>query len=69
MDTVVTPEEFLDWKTNLVTKAFFEASTERVEDAKEILAGQAGRDPAEDSFFRGFIFAYREMAQFKVSEE
>jgi hypothetical protein len=63
---MVSKEEFVDWKVNLVTKAFFEAAEERVSDAKDILASTAGNDPNNDSFMRGFIAAYREMQGFEV---
>lgn len=66
---MITKEEFVDWKSNLVTKAFFQAAEERVEDAKELLAGQAGLDSIYDSFLRGFIKAYREMTEFRIEEE
>lgn len=58
--------EFQQWKEHPVTKAYFEASNVRIEDAKEILAVQAGMNPDEDNFFRGFIRAYREMLDFTI---
>ncbi len=66
---VITKADFIDWKANHVTKAFFQAAEERVEDCKELLASQAGMDSIQDSFFRGFISAYREMQDFKVEDE
>jgi hypothetical protein len=66
---MVNKEEFADWKANLVTKAFFEAAEQRVEDAKEILAGSAGNDSNQDCYLRGFIQAYREMQDFRVEDE
>lgn len=66
--TVITASDFLDWKSNPVTKAFIFACNERVEDAKNQLARSAGFDPAQDSFLRGFIHAYQEMQDFRVDD-
>ncbi len=65
---MINETEWSDWKLNNVTKAFFAAANERVEDAKEILASSAGQDSVQDSFFRGFITAYREMADFRLGD-
>jgi adenine-specific DNA methylase len=65
---MVTPEEFSDWKSNIVTQEFFKAADARVEDAKEILASSAGQDSVNDSYLRGFIQAYREMREFRVDD-
>lgn len=66
---MISRAEFMDWKSSLVTKAFFEAADERVEDAKEILASSAGTDSINDSYLRGFIRAYREMQEFRIEDE
>ena len=63
--TVITASDFLDWKSNPVTKAFIEACNERVEDAKNTLAISAGIDSTQDNLLRGFILAYREMQEFR----
>ena len=64
----ISVTDFSDWKSNPVTKAFFLAASERVEDAKEILATQAGLDGNEDNFLRGFVRAYREMCEFRIDD-
>lgn len=66
---IISEAEFQDWKSNLVTKAFFEAALERVEDTKEILAVSAGLNPDQDNYLRGFIQAYKEMTQFSVERD
>jgi DNA-binding SARP family transcriptional activator len=66
---MITKEAFNQWKSDVVTKLFYSACEERVEEAKEILANQAGMDPIRDSFYRGFIYAYREMQSFDIGEE
>ena len=60
--------EFTDWKLQDITRAFFHAAQERVEDTKEILATSAGLDHANDNFYRGFIAAYIEMQDFRVDD-
>jgi len=64
----VTKSEWTDWKVNNVTRAFFHAADERIEEAKDILANTAGQDSSADSFLRGFISAYREMQDFRVED-
>lgn len=64
--SIVTRAEWLDWKASFVTKEFFKAAQERVEDAKGILSVSAGIDPISDNFYRGFIAAYTEMQEFTV---
>jgi hypothetical protein len=64
----ITKEEFDSWKLDDVTKAFFAAAKERVEDCKDVLAGTAGQDSIYDSYLRGFIAAYREMFAFRLEE-
>lgn len=65
---VITKSDFSDWKSNPVTKAFFEAANLRVDDAKEILADSAGTNSEADNFIRGFIRAYREMQDFRLDD-
>ena len=65
---MITKEEWIDWKANLVTKAYFQAAQERIEDAKDLLATSAGFDPPQDSFWRGFIQAYRELRDLRIEE-
>lgn len=65
----ISKSEFMDWKSGLVTKAFFEAAQQRIEESKDILAATAGQDSANDSFLRGFIRAYYEMQDFRVDDD
>ena len=64
----ITKQEWSDWKINPVTKAFFAATNQRVEDAKDILAQSAGLDTLSDNFYRGFIQAYLEMREFRIDD-
>lgn len=63
---VPTRADFDNWKSDPVTKAFFLAAQERIEDAKDVLSIQAGIDPSQDNLLRGLIQAYREMQDFRI---
>ena len=65
----MTRQDWLDWKSQPVSRMFYEAVDERIEEAKEVLANTAGHDPLQDSFYRGFVYAYREMIAFEVEDE
>ena len=65
---MISKTEWTDWKTNLVTRAFYAACNQRVEDAKEILGGTAGIEPEQDNYLRGFIAAYKEMNDFRIED-
>jgi hypothetical protein len=64
--SVITKQDFQDWKLNDVTRAFYHACNQRIEDCKDILAGSAGMDSDTDNFYRGFIAAYTELQDFRV---
>lgn len=68
MASPISKRDFDNWRSDLVTKAFFLACEQRVEDAKEILSTSAGINPIEDNLLRGFIRAYREMQEFRVED-
>lgn len=65
---MISKSEWSDWKASVVTRAFFAAAEERVEDAKDVLADSAGQDSDLDNFYRGFIRAYREMQDFRIED-
>lgn len=65
---VISQSDFELWKSEPVTKAFFAAGLDRVEQAKEILSVSAGLNATEDNYLRGFIQAYREIQEFRVEE-
>ena len=64
--TVISRNDFDNWKSDPVTKAFFQAAQERVEEAKDVLSVEAGLNPVQDNTLRGLIKAYREMQDFSV---
>ena len=65
---IISKSEWIDWKANPVTKAFFEATQNRIEETKDVLSYSAGLDPITDNFNRGFIQAYREMQDFRIED-
>lgn len=65
---ILTASDFNNWKQDPVTKAFYLAMVDRVSEAKEVLAMQAGFNSVEDSYYRGFIRAYREALEFRVDD-
>ena len=66
--SLITKSDFADWVSNNVTKAFFQAALERVEDCKEVLSTSAGIDPNQDNLLRGMVVAYREMREFRIED-
>ncbi len=65
---IVSQSEFIDWKINPVTQAFFEAANERIEESKELLSVSAGLDTNQDRFLVGMIQAYRELQDFRIED-
>lgn len=66
--TIASRSDFENWKADPVTKAFFLAAKERIEDAKEVLSVSAGLNATEDNLLRGLIAAYREMQDFRIDD-
>lgn len=66
--STITKEDFKDWRLNEVTRAFYQACNQRIDDCKDILARSAGLDSDTDNFYRGFIAAYSEMQGFRVED-
>ncbi len=65
---MISVSDFLNWKSDPVTKAFFQAAQERVEECKDILSTSAGNDTLYDRFLVGMIHAYRELQEFRVED-
>ena len=65
---IIKASEYVDWKSNIVTKAFMYAAKERIEDAMNVLSTTAGMDIIQDNYMRGFIAAYRELENFRIDD-
>ena len=55
----LTKDDYLQWRSNIVTEVVFKRIQERVEGLKELLANSAGHDSNEDRKLVGLILAYR----------
>lgn len=65
---MINQQDFNDWKTQPVTRAFFLAAQERIDECKDLLSYSAGTDQAQDRLLVGLITAYREMQEFRVED-
>ena len=65
---MISVSDFLNWKSDPVTKAFFQAAQERVEECKDVLSTSGGNNKLNIRFFVGMIHAYRELQEFRVED-
>lgn len=66
---MVSKSDFDNWKVDPVTKAYFGAIVDRIDEAKEILSYSAGIDSLYDKHLVGMLQAFREMLDIKVTDE
>lgn len=65
---MINQQDFNEWRSQPVTRAFFLAAQERIDECKDILSFSAGTDQAQDRLLVGLITAYREMQEFRVED-
>lgn len=65
---MISAEDFYRWKQDTVTKEYYKAIYERIEEAKDTLATSSGIDCLQDRFICGMIQAYREIQDFQLEE-
>ena len=65
---MVTKDDFLDWKKNPVTQAFFHSLVEKINLGATELSYGAGNDPKEDRFKCGILHAYRAILEIEIDE-
>lgn len=65
---MINQSDFNEWKVQPVTRAFFLAAQERIDECKDLLSYSAGTDQAQDRLLVGLITAYREMQEFRVED-
>ena len=65
---MISTQDFLTWKQDSVTQAFFQSVQYRIEDAKENLSTSAGLDSDSDNWFRGFIAGQRDVLDVRVED-
>jgi hypothetical protein len=54
---LISYQDFLNWKSDPVTRVVFGAIQDKMEKYKEILVEDAGKDPESDRFMCGYIRA------------
>ena len=64
----ISKEEFVDWRSQTVTKEVFNVIDQRIADAQEILGNTAGEDPLNDRFLVGMIRAFRELQEISYDD-
>lgn len=65
---MINQQDFNEWRSQPVTRAFFLAAQERIDECKDLLSYSAGTDQAQDRLLVGLITAYREMQEFRVED-
>ena len=60
---MITRSDFIDWKSNPVTKEVFASIYERIHQLQEDLGGSAGIDVRQDSMKVGAIQACRDILE------
>ena len=66
---MISQSDFTNWEADGVTKAFKTSIAEAVQMVKEDLAMQAGLNPPEDNFKRGYIRALLDTLAFRLEIE
>ena len=59
--SVISTTDFYNWKSDPVTTMVMITVNERIEQAKNLLAGSAGLDPNNDNYLRGYIAACNDL--------
>ena len=65
---MVSKDDFLDWKKNPVTIAFFSSIIEKINLGATELSYSAGSNPTEERFKCGMIAAYRAILDVEIDE-
>lgn len=65
---MISEKDFMNWKQDAVTEAFFGVIKDRVDEAMYILSRSAGINPNDDNFYRGMILAFRDVLETSFEE-
>ena len=65
----MTKEDFIDWKSNPVTKEIYRTLEQRVHEIQELLGDTAGLNSLQDREYVGAIKAYRDVLDIQYEEE
>ncbi len=66
---MVTYTDFENWKADPVTKKFFESVQERIEQVKDTLVQDAGKEPADDRYYCGYARACYDILDTEFKDE
>lgn len=64
----ISKEQFQEWKESFATQEFFRSVEQRIAEAKELLAYNAGNDSLVDKFNVGMIHAFKEVLDVSYEE-
>ena len=62
-------KDFYDWKRHPMTTVIMSQLTSRVNDIKEVLSEQAGKNPAQDCYYVGYIAAFNDLIRMEYEDE
>ena len=65
----MTKSDFVEWKSNPTTKAFFDSVQERIYNLQVELGFSAGADPVQDAKRSGAVQALNDMLNIDFDEE
>ena len=65
---MIQKSDFIDWKSNPVTKEVFSLVNERIRQLQEELGGSAGADVRQDSMKVGAIQACRDILEMSIDD-
>ncbi len=65
----ITKNDFLDWKSHIVTKEVFATIEQKIEDAVEALVVSTESNPDRDMFLRGMISAFKDVLEISYEGE
>ena len=66
---MINAEDVQVWLADPITKKFFEAIEDRIEQVKELVIKQAGQDSVQDSFYRGYAVACNDILNTQFGED
>ncbi len=64
----MSPEEFSEWKTSVVTQEVMKLLERRCYDIAKTLTMSAGKDPLQDRFYCGMVTAFEQMLAIDFEE-
>lgn len=66
--SIPSQSDFINWRQDPVTRAFYLAIAEYIGQVKENLSMSAGLDATQDNFHRGCIRALQDALEFRIED-